>query len=91
MHGKDFEAISQWTGVNTGCSGCEWGILAFVKALMNKGKQPKINHLNLAISCRLRSAAITELTKRAFTKAACTALIMQANAAMRAKIVACIF
>ena len=33
MQGKDFEAISQWTGVNTGCSGCEWDISEFVKAL----------------------------------------------------------
>ena len=33
MQGKDFEAISQWTGVNTGCSGCEWDIAEFVKAL----------------------------------------------------------
>ena len=33
MQGKDFEAISQWTGVNTGCSGCEWDISEFVRAL----------------------------------------------------------
>ena len=33
LAGKDFEAISQWTGVNTGCSGCEWDIAEFVKAL----------------------------------------------------------
>ncbi len=36
MQGKDFEAISQWTGVNTGCSGCEWDISEFVKALMEQ-------------------------------------------------------
>ena len=36
MQGKDFEAISQWTGVNTGCSGCEWDIAEFVKALMEQ-------------------------------------------------------
>ena len=39
MQGKDFEAISQWTGVNTGCSGCEWDILEFVKAL--QAEMPK--------------------------------------------------
>jgi bacterioferritin-associated ferredoxin len=36
MQGKDFEAISQWTGVNTGCSGCEWDISEFVKALIEQ-------------------------------------------------------
>ena len=36
MQGKDIEAISQWTGVNTGCSGCEWDISEFVKALMEQ-------------------------------------------------------
>ena len=36
MQGKDFEAISQWTGVNTGCCGCEWDISEFVKALMEQ-------------------------------------------------------
>ena len=40
MQGKDFEAISQWTGVNTGCSGCEWDIAEFVKAL--QAEMPKI-------------------------------------------------
>jgi bacterioferritin-associated ferredoxin len=34
MQGKDFEAISRWTGVNTGCSGCEWDVAEFVKALL---------------------------------------------------------
>jgi bacterioferritin-associated ferredoxin len=34
MQGKDFDEISQWTGVNTGCSGCEWDILEFVNALL---------------------------------------------------------
>lgn len=33
MQGKNFEEISQWTAVNTGCSGCEWDISKFVKAL----------------------------------------------------------
>ena len=41
MQGKDFEAISQWTGVNTGCSGCEWDISEFVKALIEQNQQPK--------------------------------------------------
>ena len=36
MQGKDFDAISQWTGVNTGCSGCEWDISEFVKALIEQ-------------------------------------------------------
>jgi bacterioferritin-associated ferredoxin len=39
MQGKDFEAISQWTGVNTGCSGCEWDISEFVKALKEQTSQ----------------------------------------------------
>ena len=39
MQGKDFEAISQWTGVNTGCSGCEWDIMEFVKALKQEKPQ----------------------------------------------------
>jgi bacterioferritin-associated ferredoxin len=34
QQGKDFEAISRWTGANSGCSGCEWDISEFVKALM---------------------------------------------------------
>lgn len=34
MQGKDFDAISRWTGVNTGCSGCEWEIQTFVNALL---------------------------------------------------------
>ena len=41
MQGKDFEAISQWTGVNTGCSDCEWDISEFVKALIEQNQQPK--------------------------------------------------
>jgi bacterioferritin-associated ferredoxin len=39
MQGKDFEAISQWTGVNTGCSGCEWDISEVVKALKEQTSQ----------------------------------------------------
>ena len=34
QQGKDFDAISRWTGVNTGCSGCEWDIQVFVNALI---------------------------------------------------------
>ena len=41
QQGKDFEAISQWTGVNTGCSGCEWDISEFVKALIEQNQQLK--------------------------------------------------
>lgn len=33
IQGKDFEAISRWTGANTGCGGCEWDIADFLKAL----------------------------------------------------------
>ena len=33
MEGLDVEAISQRTGIKTGCGGCEWDIEAFVKAL----------------------------------------------------------
>ena len=39
MQGMDFAAISQWTGVNTGCSGCEWDISEFVKALQQPNEQ----------------------------------------------------
>ena len=42
LAGKDFDAISQWTGVNTGCSGCEWDISEFVKALMEQQQSAKI-------------------------------------------------
>jgi bacterioferritin-associated ferredoxin len=41
MQGKDFEAISQWTGINTGCSGCEWDIQAFVNALTEMKAEAK--------------------------------------------------
>lgn len=41
MQGKDFEAISQWTGVNTGCSGCEWDISEFVRALEDEKADEK--------------------------------------------------
>ena len=41
MQGKDFEAISQWTGVSTGCSGCEWDIAELVKALIEQKQSAK--------------------------------------------------
>ena len=41
LAGKDFEAISQWTGVNTGCSGCEWDIQAFVNARIAQAADQK--------------------------------------------------
>jgi len=28
--GMDMDAISQWTGVNSGCGGCEWDIAQFL-------------------------------------------------------------
>lgn len=31
--GMDMEAISQWTGVNSRCGGCEWDIARFLKDL----------------------------------------------------------
>jgi bacterioferritin-associated ferredoxin len=33
MQGKDIDAISRWTGAQTGCGGCEWDIEVFVRAL----------------------------------------------------------
>ena len=41
MQGKDFEAISRWTGVNTGCSGCEWDVQVFVNALIEMKVEAK--------------------------------------------------
>ena len=42
LQGMDFAAISQWTGVNTGCSGCEWDIAEFVNALvLDKASESK--------------------------------------------------
>lgn len=35
--GMDIEAISQWTGVNTGCGGCEWDIAQFLNDLKKQG------------------------------------------------------
>ena len=34
QQGMDIDAISRWTGAKTGCSGCEWDIEVFVKALI---------------------------------------------------------
>ena len=31
--GMDMDAISNWTGVLTGCGGCEWDIADFLKEL----------------------------------------------------------
>ena len=31
--GKDLEAISRHSGALSGCGGCEWDIVAFLKAL----------------------------------------------------------
>lgn len=36
MQGKDIDAISRWTGANTGCGGCDYDIAEFIKAL-NEG------------------------------------------------------
>lgn len=33
MQGKDIDAISRWTGANTGCGGCDYDITEFIKAL----------------------------------------------------------
>mgnify|MGYP000468101155 CR=1 FL=1 len=33
MEGKDIDAISRWTGANTGCGGCDYDIAEFIKAL----------------------------------------------------------
>lgn len=33
MQGKDIDAISRWTGAQTGCGGCEYEIEVFVRAL----------------------------------------------------------
>lgn len=35
MQGKDIDAISRWTGAQTGCGGCEWDIEVFVRALQD--------------------------------------------------------
>ena len=34
--GLDMDAISQWTGVNSGCGGCEWDVAQFMKELAEK-------------------------------------------------------
>lgn len=36
--GMDIEAISQWTGVNSGCGGCEWDIAKFLNDLATQQK-----------------------------------------------------
>ena len=33
QQGMGIDAISQWTGIKTGCGGCDWDIEVFVKAL----------------------------------------------------------
>jgi NAD(P)H-nitrite reductase large subunit len=33
--GKDLEAISRYTGILTGCGGCEWDIGQYLETLQN--------------------------------------------------------
>jgi len=34
IQGKSIDAISRWTGAQTGCGGCEWDIQVFVQSLL---------------------------------------------------------
>lgn len=36
MQGLDIDGISQRTGIQTGCGGCEWDIAEFVRALADE-------------------------------------------------------
>jgi bacterioferritin-associated ferredoxin len=38
--GKDLEAISRYTGILTGCGGCEWDIGQYLETLQNPDAAP---------------------------------------------------